>query len=104
MGEARKHHYVPVFYQNHFTNDNGLLFVYDRKRQIYLELHPRSICHQSDLYATKPTDGRPRDRRMEGERHRILRRHGPLCRARYANEERESLTASGEALSLAGHN
>jgi hypothetical protein len=65
MGEARKHHYVPVFYQNHFTNDNGLLFVYDRKRQIYLELHPRSICHQSDLYATKPTDGRPRDRRME---------------------------------------
>jgi hypothetical protein len=67
MGEARKHHYVPVFYQKHFTNDNGLLFVYDRKRQTYQELHPRSICHQSDLYATKPTDGRPRDRRMETE-------------------------------------
>jgi hypothetical protein len=39
-----------------------------------------------------------------GERHRILRRAGPLCRARYANEERESLNlfaarfASGETL------
>ncbi len=65
MGEARKHHYVPVFYQNHFTNENGLLIVYDRKRQTYQELHPRSICHQSDLYATRPLDGRPRDRRME---------------------------------------
>jgi hypothetical protein len=31
-----------------------------------------------------------------GERHRILRRHGPLCRARYGNQERES-TASSRA-------
>jgi hypothetical protein len=65
MGETRKHHYVPVFYQKHFTNPNGLLFVYDRKRQTYKELHPRSLCHESDLYATKPIDGRPRDRRLE---------------------------------------
>ncbi len=64
MGEARKHHYIPVFYQRHFTNDKGLLFVYDRKRQIYQELHPRSVCHQSDLYTIKPAD-RPRDRRIE---------------------------------------
>jgi Protein of unknown function (DUF4238) len=65
MGETRKHHYVPVFYQSQFTNTNGLLFVYDRKRQVYQELHPRCVCHQSDLYATRPTDGRPRDRRIE---------------------------------------
>jgi hypothetical protein len=31
-----------------------------------------------------------------GERHRILRHHGPLCRARYGNQERES-TASSRA-------
>lgn len=65
MREARKHHYVPVFYQKHFTNENGLVFVYDRVRQSYQELHPRSICFQTDLYSTKPTDGRPRDRRLE---------------------------------------
>jgi Protein of unknown function (DUF4238) len=67
MHEARKHHYVPVFYQKHFDNEKGLLFVYDRIRQTCLELHPRSICHQSDIYATKPADGRPRDRRLETE-------------------------------------
>lgn len=65
MGATRKHHYVPVFYQKHFTNSKGLLFLYDRVRQTYHELHPRSICLQSDLYATKPEDGSPRDRRME---------------------------------------
>jgi len=65
MSEARKHHYIPVFYQKHFTNPNGLLFVYDRKLQTYKELHPRSVCHQSDLYTIKPTDGRPADRRIE---------------------------------------
>lgn len=64
MGEARKHHYIPVFYQQHFTNDKGLLFVYDRKRRTYQELHPRSVCHQSDLYTIKPADA-PRDRRIE---------------------------------------
>jgi hypothetical protein len=64
MGESRKHHYIPVFYQKHFTNDKGLLFIYDRKRQTYQELHPRSVCHQSDLYAIKP-EGGPRDRRIE---------------------------------------
>jgi hypothetical protein len=64
MGETKKHHYVPVFYQNHFSNLNGLVFVYDRKRQTYQELHPRSVCVQSDFYAIKPNGGQ-RDRRIE---------------------------------------
>jgi hypothetical protein len=29
-GDPRKHHYVPVFYQEGFANDAGLLWVYDR--------------------------------------------------------------------------
>ena len=31
----KKHHYVPVFYQRYFTNDKGLLWVYDRKLKTY---------------------------------------------------------------------
>jgi hypothetical protein len=55
---------VPVFYQKHFTNSNGLLWVYDRARQRYQELPPQVVCVEKDLYALKPKDG-PRDQRVE---------------------------------------
>src|ERR1700730_1741545 len=48
-----KHHYVPVFYQKHFTASDGLLWVYDRLLKTYKPLHPLSICSQHDLYAFK---------------------------------------------------
>jgi hypothetical protein len=64
VNEPRKHHYVPVFYQKNFANENGLLWIYDRRRQTYLALHPKSICYQKDLYAIKPDDA-PRDQRIE---------------------------------------
>jgi len=60
----RKHHYVPVFYQRNFTNDADLLWVYDRQRGTYKELHPLSICFQKDLYALKP-DNKPMDMQVE---------------------------------------
>jgi hypothetical protein len=62
--QPKKHHYVPVFYQRYFTNDKGLLWVYDRKLKTYKELPPPALCCQTDLYALKPR-GRPRDRRIE---------------------------------------
>jgi hypothetical protein len=62
--DPRKHHYVPVFYQRNFTNDAGLLWVYDRVRQSYKELHPRSVCFKKDLYAVKPK-GKPPDMQVE---------------------------------------
>jgi hypothetical protein len=66
VGEARKHHYVPVFYQAHFANSKGLLWVYDRRLKTYKELHPRVICFQSDLYTLKRKDG-PSERRVESQ-------------------------------------
>jgi hypothetical protein len=60
----RKHHYVPVFYQTKFVNDNGLLWVYDRQAHTYKELHPLSICFKKDLYSIKP-EGKPVDTRIE---------------------------------------
>jgi hypothetical protein len=62
--DPRKHHYVPVFYQSNFVNENGLLWVYDRGRQTYKELHPRVICFERDLYAVKP-DNKPPDMQVE---------------------------------------
>jgi hypothetical protein len=64
LNDPRKHHYVPVFYQKHFANAKGLLWVYDRKLQTYKELHPDVICFERDLYAMKP-DAAPKDQRVE---------------------------------------
>src|ERR1700752_204600 len=62
--DPRKHHYVPVFYQQNFVNENGLLWLYDRKRKTYKELHPLVICFERDFYAVKPED-KARDVRIE---------------------------------------
>jgi hypothetical protein len=64
--DPRKHHYVPVFYQKHFSNANELLWVYDRQRRTFKELHPLVICLKKDLYALKPED-EPRDPRIENK-------------------------------------
>ncbi len=62
--DPRKHHYVPVFYQSNFTNEAGLLWVYDRRAGTYKELHPRVICFEKDLYAVKP-ENKPVDMQVE---------------------------------------
>jgi hypothetical protein len=66
MSEPRKHHYVPVFYQKHFTDSKGLLWVYDRRLRTYKRLHPKSVCFEKDLYTLKHKDG-PWERRIESE-------------------------------------
>jgi Protein of unknown function (DUF4238) len=60
----RKHHYVPVFYQQKFANEDGLLWVYDRRLHSYKELHPKVVCFQKDLYSIRLEDG-PVDTRIE---------------------------------------
>lgn len=60
----RKHHYVPVFYQNNFADEAGLLWVYNRQSRTFKKLHPRVICFEKDLYALKPDD-KPWDTRAE---------------------------------------
>jgi hypothetical protein len=64
--EARKHHYVPVFYQLNFASSGELLWVYDRQLRTYKELHPRVICFEKDLYAVKP-ENKPRDSQIESK-------------------------------------
>ena len=64
--DPRKHHYVPVFYQRNFANEAGLLWVYDRRRGTFKELHPSVICFEKDLYALKP-ENKPRDMQVESK-------------------------------------
>jgi hypothetical protein len=64
LSEPRKHHYVPVVYQNRFINERGLLWVYDRVKKSFGERHPNVVCCENDLYAVKP-EGAPKDRRLE---------------------------------------
>lgn len=64
MGDARKHHYVPVFYQKLFINSDGLSWVYDRGQTVYRNLPPKVVCSQKDLYAIVPQEA-PKDQRLE---------------------------------------
>ncbi len=64
MKPPRRHHYVPIVYQNRFVNERGTLWVYDRKESIYDERHPRRICFEKDLYTVK-RKGRPMDQTLE---------------------------------------
>lgn len=63
---AKKHHYVPVFYQKGFANAHGLLCVYDRKLHTYKELPPRVLCRSENLYTVRNVDGAG-DQRIETE-------------------------------------
>jgi Protein of unknown function (DUF4238) len=65
MKGPRLHHYVPVFYQKHFADEDSLLWVYDRKRGTYKHLHPLAICCQNHLYSFKTDTGM--DQRVEAE-------------------------------------
>ena len=67
LNDPRKHHYVPVFYQKHFANAEGSLWVYDRKLKWCKDLVPKNICFENDLYTLKH-DGAPRDQRIESTR------------------------------------
>ena len=61
---ARKHHYVPAFYQRGFADADFLIWRYDRLRREYKQLPPRVNCREEDLYAVRAADG-TWDRRIE---------------------------------------
>jgi hypothetical protein len=61
---AKKHHYVPVFYQRGFADADLLIWRYDRLRREYKQLPPKVNCREEDLYAVRAADG-TWDRRIE---------------------------------------
>ncbi len=63
---ARKHHYVPAFYQKGFANVDGFLWVYDRKLHTCKQLAPKVICRTENLYTVTVQPG-VNDTRIETE-------------------------------------
>lgn len=55
-----KEHYVPQFYLNKFTDDNGLLHVYDLKQKKLYTQKPKNICFKKNLYETEWQDANPK--------------------------------------------
>jgi hypothetical protein len=51
---ARRHHYVPQFYQKGFADADQRLWLYDRRTQKYCKAHPVNICCENDLYMIDP--------------------------------------------------
>ena len=55
-----KEHYVPQFYLNKFTDDNGLLHVYDLRQKKFYTQKPKNICFKKNLYETEWQDANPK--------------------------------------------
>ena len=46
-------HFVPKFYLQNFTDNNGQVWVYDRVNKKLFSQIPNNICYKKDLYETK---------------------------------------------------
>lgn len=55
-----KEHYVPQFYLNKFTDDNGLLHIYDLRQKKFYTQKPKNICYKKNLYETEWQDANPK--------------------------------------------
>jgi hypothetical protein len=57
MNKPKRHHYLPDFYLNRFTDDNGLFWVYDRNKSEIRPQTPINTCVQSGYYSYDDKDG-----------------------------------------------
>lgn len=53
----KQHHYLPEFYLNGFTNDRGLLWIYDWKTDQYREQSPHNTCKENNFNTIYDDDG-----------------------------------------------
>ncbi len=50
MSKAKKHHYVPRWYLDEFTNSAGFLFVYDKQKCSWRKQRPREVMFITRYY------------------------------------------------------
>lgn len=55
-----KEHYVPQFYLRGFTDNNGLLHVYNLNQKKFYTQIPKNICFEKNLYETEWKDANPK--------------------------------------------
>ena len=57
MPKPRRHHYLPQFYLNYFTNNEGIFYIYDEQREEIRQQTPINTALKRDLYVIKQTNG-----------------------------------------------
>lgn len=55
-----REHYVPQFYLNKFTDDNGLLHIYNLDQKKFYTQIPKNICFEKNLYETEWENANPK--------------------------------------------
>jgi hypothetical protein len=53
----KKHHYVPIFYLNYFTDNKGFVFVYDKEDNKIFSAKPESIAFEKYYYTIEDESG-----------------------------------------------
>ncbi len=55
--QAKRHHYIPRFYLNGFTQEDGSLWMFDLKMGKKSKVHPKNVAWQKDFYRVKVATG-----------------------------------------------
>lgn len=55
-----REHFVPQFYLDKFTDNNGLLHIYDLQQKKFYTQRPKNICFVKNLYETEWSDANPK--------------------------------------------
>lgn len=53
----KRHHYLPIFYLNGFTNTNGCLYVYDKESKPVFESSPEGIAYENHYFSFMTPQG-----------------------------------------------
>lgn len=53
----KRHHYLPVFYLNGFTDNNGCLYVYDKESKSVFESSPEGVAYENDYFSYITPEG-----------------------------------------------
>ncbi len=51
--QKKRQHFVPAFYLRNFANDEGVVWVYDRKEKRVFHNIPENVCVKNHLYETR---------------------------------------------------
>ncbi|MBL7131062.1 MAG: DUF4238 domain-containing protein, partial [Candidatus Omnitrophica bacterium] len=73
----KRHHYIPVFYLNGFTNKNGCLYIYDKVDKPVFESSPEGIAYENHYFSFMTPHG---ERDSETVENNIMLLEGEFAR------------------------
>ncbi|MBI5149263.1 MAG: DUF4238 domain-containing protein [Candidatus Omnitrophica bacterium] len=85
----KRHHYIPVFYLNGFTDKNGCLYVYDKDTKPVFESSPEGIAYENHYFSFMTPHG---ERDSETVENAIMLWEGEFARIVKKIHDHEDLT------------